>query len=268
LRKLVFSRNKKIRGCWSRAVAGSASKTTIHAAMLASVAALALCFWQRDSLPDPKDLHPSLFVAPLQTDTSKTPFFTKAGGTTYKVTPLFEYDLYGLVVSEHDTHDFVDYVHREAGDYLNVIDLCVAWGDDARSGLYRNAHFSSGQFTCYFQFDSREAAEHFDIYQISNNHLLTEVPNLAHLLRSVHIGDEVHFHGYLVEYEHDHGFHFHRGTSTTRFDTGDGACETVYVTDAQILRSHGWRWRMGQWVAALCLVASVLAWLRMPVTLD
>jgi len=232
--------------------------------MLASIAALGLCYWQSDSLPEPQNLQPGLFAPPLQTATNQAPFFRKAGDIIYKVTPLFEYDLYGLVVSEHDSHDFTDWMHRESYDNLNVIDLCVVWADDARSGIYRRMRFWSGNFTCNFETDDRDTFARFDIYQISNNHLLTELPYLARRLRGVHVGDEVHFHGYLAEYEHDHGFHFRRGTSTTRFDSGNGACETVYVTDAEVLRSHSLPWRIGGWLAGLCFVASVIAWLRLP----
>jgi hypothetical protein len=103
--------------------------------------------------------------------------------------------------------------------------------------------------------------------RFSNNHLLTENPHLARILRAVHIGDEVHFHGYLAEYEHDYGFHFHRGTSITRMDTGDGACETVYVTEAEILNSHDRVWRIGVWLSSFCLGLAVLVWLLRPAKL-
>ncbi|SPE29299.1 conserved hypothetical protein [Burkholderiales bacterium] len=262
-----FSAAKEKCGNWSKAVSGFEPRMVVRATLFASVAALAICYWQSDSLPEPADLDPSLFAPPLQTATSQAPFFRKAGDITYKVIPLFEYDLYGLVVSEHDSHAFTDWTHKASYDNLNVIDLCVVWADDARSGVYRSMNFSSGNFTCNFQADDRETYARFDIYQISNNHLLIELPYLARRLRGVHVGDEVHFHGYLAEYEHDHGYHFHRGTSTTRFDTGNGACETVYVTDVQILNSHGMRWRIGGWLAGLCLVASVIAWLRLPAKL-
>jgi hypothetical protein len=239
-------------------------RTLVHAVLLASAALLALCLWQRNSLPDAAHLDPRLFAEPAQTPIEKAPFQVKAGDITYRVTPLFEYDLFGLVVSEHDATAWFDTDHQAWGDKLNVMDLCVVWSEDARSGIYRKASYSSGQFTCYFKFDDRETAGKFDIYQVSNNHLLTEDPALASTLRGVHVGDEVHFHGYLSEYEHDHGFHFHRGTSTTRFDTGPGACETVYVTQAEVLRSHGAGWRMGVWMALAGCVGGVIAWFRLP----
>ena len=40
--------------------------------------------------------------------------------------------------------------------------------------------------------------------------------------------------GWLAGYSNDDGFR--RGTSTTRDDTGNGACETIYVDEFQIDR--------------------------------
>jgi len=250
-------------------LAGCAGEATprvavIGLALAISLVALALCYWRSGILPPPERLDASLFAPPLQTAITKEPFTAVAGGIRYKVIPLYEYDLYGLVVSEHDARAFTDWMHGEASDNLNVIDLCVVWGDDARSGIYRSITFWSGNFTCNFQSADAATFEKFDIFQVSNNHLLTEVPYLKSRLRDVHVGDEVHLHGYLSEYEHDHGFHFHRGTSITRLDTGNGACETVYVTDAQVLRSHNRTWRIGLWLASLGVLCSAFAWLRQP----
>lgn len=236
----------------------------LKALIALALVTLIVCLWHRNRLPAAAQLSPEMYRIPDQTSLVEAPFTRTVGDTTYTIKPLFEYDLYGLVVSEHDSTVFWDYIHEAANDHLNVIDLCVVWGDDARRGSYRDVSFSSGEFTCYFSPRSERAAHDFDIYQISNNHLLTESPFLAKTLRNVHIGDEVHFHGYLSEYEHDHGFHFHRGTSITRFDTGDHACETVYVTDAQILRSHGRAWRVGMWTSGATLFASIFVWFLRP----
>jgi hypothetical protein len=84
-------------------------------------------------------------------------------------------------------------------------------------------------------------------------------------LKSARVGDQVHFRGYLAEYSHHHGFAFHRGTSVTRTDTGNGACETVYATDAEIVRTANRGWRTALWVGVAMLVASVVAWAASPV---
>ena len=66
---------------------------------------------------------------------------------------------------------------------------------------------------------------------------------MAKKFRTVRVGDQVRFRGFLAEYAHrNKGQPFHRGTSTTRMDTGNGACETVYVTDLDILNRGGGLW--------------------------
>jgi hypothetical protein len=48
------------------------------------------------------------------------------------------------------------------------------------------------------------------------------------------------------------------GTSTTREDTGDGACETIYIDDFEILEPAVNRWRLSMYAALAVLVAALL----------
>ena len=99
---------------------------------------------------------------------------------------------------------------------------------------------------------------------LSNNHLLADRPAIAAKLRDVRIGDQVRIRGMLAEYSHNHGFAFKRGTSLTRDDTGNGACETIFVQDVEILRTGGGPWRWLRWVAIGLIVAGFVLWVRAP----
>ena len=114
------------------------------------------------------------------------------------------------------------------------------------------------------QTSSHEAYEAFDPNALSNNHLLTSNTTLAKKIRTARVGDQVHFRGYLAEYSHNHGFAFKRGTSTVRTDTGNGACETVYVDSFDIIRQGNALWRRLIWVAAFALAAGICAWFLLP----
>ncbi len=71
---------------------------------------------------------------------------------------------------------------------------------------------------------------------------------------------------YLAEYSHNHnGQPLKRGTSIVRTDTGNGACETIYIEDFEILKPGGGPWRKLIWVAAFMLIAGVIAWFRLPI---
>jgi hypothetical protein len=104
---------------------------------------------------------------------------------------------------------------------------------------------------------------------ISNNHLLTDDPLVAKKMRSVRIGDQVRFRGWLAEYSHNHnGQGFRRGTSTVRNDTGNGACETIYVKDFEIIRRGGGPWRAMIWVAWALIGIGLVGWFRLPMNHD
>ncbi len=236
----------------------------VRAVLILSAALFLLAWWQRDALPPPERLAAAVQDDPLQKPTGRDAFLTTVGGVEYTVRPLYTYDLYGLVVSKHDAETWWDWIHEAASDKLNVTDLCVVWGASARSGAYRDISFSSGEFVCYASTSSDAAWRAFDMTSLSNNHLLTDDPAIAKVLKKMRVGDQVHFRGYLAEYSHHHGFAFFRGTSTTRLDTGNGACETVFATDAEIVRPGNPGWRFTFWAAAAAFLAGIVAWVAMP----
>jgi hypothetical protein len=231
----------------------------------ASLALLLGSCWKAESLPPQAGLNPVLLEEPLQGPVRKPGFQTRAGGIEYTVQPLYRYELSGLVVSRHDSKAWWDYAHAEWKDELNAVDLCVVWGNNVASGAYLLLDYSSDQWTCHVQTGSSEAWQAFDPAALSNNHLLTDQPELARRMREVRIGDQIHLRGYLAEYSHKIGAGFHRGTSVTRQDTGNGACETIYVEEFEILAPGGQPWRSLRWPAAIALVISLLLWLREPV---
>lgn len=233
--------------------------------LLGGVVLLGLSVWQKDVLPPGSSANPALLEEPRQEVVRMAPFDTQVGGITYRIKPLYQYTLNGMVVSRHDSNAWWDYVHRDWKDLLNVADLCVVWGNNIRSEAYREIAFSSGQFTCNFKTSSTEAFNAFDQNAISNNHLLSDKPAVANALRSVRIGDQVRFSGYLAEYSHNHGIAFQRGTSTVRTDTGNGACETVWVDDFEILQRGGGPWPMLSKLAWAMLAVGLVAWFMAPV---
>lgn len=235
--------------------------------LAASLALVAGGLWQRDRLPAPTAITPAALPEPVQVAERSEPFKVVAGGIEYTVSPLYRYELNGLVVSRHDTSVWWDVTHRDWKDHLNVADLCVVWGDNLTGGVYQDFKYSSGTFTCYAATDSAEAAARFDPTALSNNHLLAHDPRLATLLRSVRPGDQVRVRGWLAEYAHDAGHPFRRGTSTRRDDSGNGACETIWVQDAQVLRTANRLWRTLLPVGWIGILAAVILWMVLPARL-
>jgi hypothetical protein len=216
------------------------------------------------ALPAPAELRTELGNEPLQEATQAAPFQTTVGGITYTIKPMADYEIWGLVVSEHDSESWWDWIHKAWNDELNVVDLCVVFAENAKSGGYVGLDYSSGQFVCYVQTSSSEKWQRFSMRALSNNHLLADRPSIISTLRGVQVGDQVHIRGVLAEYAHNHGFAFKRGTSLTRDDTGNGACETIYVQEVELLRAGGRPWRWLRWPAIALLALGLVVWMRAP----
>ena len=226
--------------------------------LLGALILLAIAFFQKDQLPAPGFFDQTVLTEPLQTPTQSPSFKTQVNAQTYTVTPLFDYQLNGVVVTDYESGSFGDiYHHRRWKDFLNVKDLCVVWGENVRSDVFRKMAYDSGPWTCFIQASDRQTAEQFKDDQLSNNHLLTDDIGLHRLIMSVAPGDQVMIKGMLADYENP-ASSFKRGTSTTRTDTGNGACETVYVTDFAIVKKANRLWRAVYRIALFLAIASTL----------
>ncbi len=211
-----------------------------------SVILFVLSGYYQGVLPLPPQIIEQLYQDPRQTETIHPPFQVKSAGTVYRVTPLFNYELWGLVVSSYDTTSWYECHHKLWGDILNIKDVCVVWGKNITSGAYRTAEFKSGSFTCYSrnpQRCSRGGCPLIEGEYLSNNHLLVGNRQVQRTIRSIRRGDQIMLKGYLAEYSRGEG-EFKRGTSARRDDDGNGACETIYLTEARILKRANVLWRL------------------------
>jgi hypothetical protein len=225
-------------------------KPVVQICFLLGLISLGVGLYLRQLMPDYQTVLPSTLNEPAQTNTAKAPFKVKVKGVEYTIKPVADYEIIGVVVSHHDTAAFWDYIHAESNDHINVADLCIVWGNNLKSNNYKQLRYSNGQFTCNVSTKSSEVWSAFDPNALSNSHLLTDEIGIAKRIRKFKVGDQVRVKGYLAIYSHNTGMAFERGTSTVRTDTGNGACETIFVSDVellkptsslpQILRSLGW----------------------------
>lgn len=221
-----------------------------------SLVAFGLSLFLRSRLPDPSAVLGSLFQEPLQTSEAvPEPFEVTRKGVTYVVTPLYGYELWGMVVSYHHASSFVDISHREWKDFINVKDICVIWGKNVETGVYRRMRFFSRDFTCYYRYPDRETGQSFSESAFANNHLLPADLFVEEAILKARKGDQVHMKGWLVSYGHK-GAPYQRKSSVVRTDRGNGACEVVYVTEFEVLRKANPFWRS---VHRLSLILAGLA---------
>jgi hypothetical protein len=252
---------RRQRRCAPKPQSGFPHHTVNRLLQLLFFSSLALAtwsFWQKDRLPPAGFYDQTLLGDPRQSASSAAPFTTNVNGIEYEIQPVADYALHGVVVSYHDSDAFIDiYHHKDWRDFINIRDICVIWGDNIASEIYRDMLFENTTWTCWVYWPNRDAAARFNAEQFSNNHLLSDDPTVNRAIMAAEPGDHVALRGVLASYSHSNG-KFQRGTSTTRTDTGNGACETVFVEDFRIVKKANTRWRRLFFVtSSIALVALI-----------
>jgi len=217
-------------------------------------------FWNRNDLPGNIEYVNEIANEPEQTTTREKPFYATVNDVEYLIEPEYAYDLTGMIVS-YRQHEGNSRMHLQANDHLNVADVCVVWGDNTKSDLQK-LDFWNGIFTCNVFTRNMQAWESFDMNQLSNNHLISSDDFIRRQVRKIQIGDQIRVRGYLASYSNPGGGK--RGTSTTRTDTGDGACETVFVESFRIVRPATSYWRISMWVSLSLLLIGLFAHFKRP----
>lgn len=217
-------------------------------------------FWNRNDLPGNIEYVNEIANEPEQTTTREKPFYATVNDVEYLIEPEYAYDLTGMIVS-YRQHEGNSRMHLQANDHLNVADVCVVWGDNTKSDLQK-LDFWNGIFTCNVFTRNMQAWESFDMNQLSNNHLISSDDFIRRQVRKIQIGDQIRVRGYLASYSNPGGGK--RGTSTTRTDTGDGACETVFVESFRIVQPATSYWRISMWVSLSLLLIGLFAHFKRP----
>jgi hypothetical protein len=238
--------------------------------LLISIGLFSISYLLKENLPGSDGILEESLQPPVQTPVVMHPFQIEAGEMIYTITPLHAYELYGLVVSYHNCGTWWDiYHHGQWKDFINVKDLCVIWGSNVETEIYKEMRFTSDSWTCTYYWPNQEVGSRFNHTCLSNNHLLAHDESVTRALLETSRGDQIYLRGYLAEYSHTNG-EFHRGTSTTRTDKGNGACETIYVEDYEILKKGNMFWRttftVSKYLLLLTLLTIIIRFIRAPVT--
>jgi hypothetical protein len=237
--------------------------------LIISFVILLLSLLYKDRLPDPDHYEIRRLIDPIQESTFRSPFWIEAEGERYRIKPLYDYTLEGVVVSYHDADSFSDiWHHRRWKDFLNVRDLCVIWGANVSNGVYQDMTFDNDSWTCWAYWPNAQTGANFQMTQLSNNHLLVGDEYIKEELMSAEPGDHIRISGQLASYENPAN-NFKRGSSTRRDDRGNGACETIYVESFEIVSKANVRWRgiytFSVWSLGFFLTAFLILFVITPV---
>jgi hypothetical protein len=233
---------------------------TLRNTWLAALGLVAVSWLMKGSLPAPAEIRSELRREPAQSATAAEPFTFLYRARRILVRPVATYELAGLVVSHNDVDSFADIYHDS--DSVDTKDLCVIWGSNVRTPDYRRVRFSSGSFTCYYEY-GRDVA--FSPRAASNNHLITDNEEVRRRIAGIRVGDQVRLSGLLVDYRLEAWGDDWRRTSTGR---GDDGCEVVFVRELEVLSRGTPAWyiahRLG-WILVLVLPPAYLVALHFAV---
>jgi len=201
---------------------------------------LAITFFARNNYRSVKDISPELLAQPRQQKAGNAPLIRfKKGGYSFELTPLYDYEVSGLIVSK------MNYKIFSLGKFEKVFpyDLCMIWGSNVSGGLYKNnsLKFSQDCRWCYVQWFGDVS---LNWEEFSNNHLLISDPAIERKAGSLVVGDQVNIKGQLVNVKatliskpdiYD-ASEYAWNSGVEKSGSGAGACKVIYVQDINILK--------------------------------
>jgi hypothetical protein len=161
---------------------------------------------------------------------SETPIIKNIGGLKTLLLPKAQYKITGRVVSKN--HYYMDWLSK-----LSPVDLALAWGPfstnkfDNGLSFYHSDRYYNFKYTSTFTGDPATIATHS-----ANEHLIPANSHIKDAIKSIRVGEIVELEGLLVNinWMDEKGEPNSLTTSLTRYDTGAGACEIIYVTKVKI----------------------------------
>ena len=219
-------------------------------------------YFQRNNYKSVDEIAPETLSEPLQRQlyTPDHIVFVR-DGYKFDVTPLYDYKLSGLLVSKMGYRFFSIYKY----DSIFPFDVCVIWGSNVKRKVYKKKTIKFSQDCRWCNVSWNEPDVDFDFTEISNNHLLINNREIEGKIKSLVQGDQIQILGRLVNVK---AFKVNTKdtsspeeiswrTSTTRTDSGAGACEIIYVDKIKILKKANVIPSLVYQISFYCLIALV-----------
>ncbi len=143
----------------------------------------------------------------------------------FKILPVADFQLEARILGRRD-------YHRGTEAQLSPIDLALGWGPMAEPSVVDQVSIrQSGRFY-YWEVESYPSARAELREHSANRHLIPASPAVVAELQRAEEDKQIRLRGLLVNVERDNGWSWR--SSTTRSDSGSGACEIILVTRAEV----------------------------------
>lgn len=161
--------------------------------------------------------------APRQVSVSSEKVFLKDG---YNIIPQAHFDITARVLARENYR-----LGREAD--LSPVDFALGWGKMSDQRVLDKIKISQGN-RFYFWRVKKYPISHNEIVSSSANmHMIPADSRVNDLLSDVHQGHVIRLKGFLVNIEASDGWRWR--TSMKRTDSGNGACELIWVEEIEII---------------------------------
>lgn len=175
---------------------------------------------------------------PIQTDYSDT-IYMDVKDSHFKIDRIAKYEITGRIL---EVHKFFRSKILSENNFNNLspLDLGIGWGKLSPKDSYSDIleFYSLGSRFLYFKINDISKISVDEVSNsFSNNHIIPANKKIEKQALKIRKNDYVKIEGYLVNvYQTIDNKNFYWTTSTSRNDTGDGACEIIYVTNITLLK--------------------------------
>jgi len=140
-----------------------------------------------------------------------------------------EYELMGIIKSKKKYSDFPS--------QISEYDLAIAWGDLNKKEIDRFIKYSQSGRWYHYRYESGLAVSQDYISKNSANiHIIHKNKEVLKEVKKINEGDYVKLKGFLVDVDFNNAHNSSLWkTSRTRNDTGNGACEILYLEEVTII---------------------------------
>lgn len=160
----------------------------------------------------------------------------KVGGYDVDITYKYTYEIEALVVHTES------YSGSSLPDKLSPLDAALAWGKVAEYNKKIDFNWSQSRRWYFWEVDDASVLAPvggmtYVNRHSANTHLLPSSSSVKDKVEKIRRGDHIRLKGYLVDVDarKSNGETYWWHSSVSREDTGDGACEVMYVTSVEWL---------------------------------
>lgn len=165
---------------------------------------------------------------PIQVSVEKESFEQEFKGETYTIKPKATYDIKASIKSKHR-------YYFDSASGVSNIDFTAVWGGLHTKEANRHLkYYQFNRYSYYWWYEDSGVDSNYFFNHVSNIHIIAADADISKQLNKIKTGDFVHLTGYLVSVTNPEGYKI-LDSSMTRYDSGGGACEVLYVETVRIL---------------------------------